>query len=415
MERAGSRRPSTLTGMRSSRVGESRPHPQCTFPQLALSWGFGVASDQRLRPRRNAEADARRDLVTRERDGEGKGIGTEHGKEPDEANCNCRVPEETAEVTFGPPDGAIRGSSVRRGMAREIAGRHASPGLSGVKEILHSRRNQQERRRWELPVAATSARPRPREPQSADLQVAGTRDAKTGRGAYTVGRRLSRGAGAAGEASDLGNDSSAGSHSCPGALLGQYPRPYFPPLGGVIDSGWASFLPDDAPPAGEWPPPRDARLAGSFHSRQDTCVARVEGKPASRLPVPRDDFTVQEIDGAPRTDSAPVGFQDRSCRTRHGQVSWARADRERGRRTSLWRKDRVEAMGPLRQEPSTGENVKRTTRNNARRSAGALRTLSAEELSLVSGGITAKMPPSVYGDATFGDMRLIPRTALMSK
>jgi len=59
--------------------------------------------------------------------------------------------------------------------------------------------------------------------------------------------------------------------------------------------------------------------------------------------------------------------------------------------------------------------VKRTTRNNARRSAGALRTLSAEELSLVSGGITAKMPPSVYGDATFGDMRLIPRTALMSK
>jgi len=57
----------------------------------------------------------------------------------------------------------------------------------------------------------------------------------------------------------------------------------------------------------------------------------------------------------------------------------------------------------------------KTTRRNGSRSAGALRTLSAEELAQVAGGITAKMPPSVYGDATFGDMRLIPRTPLMSK
>jgi len=41
--------------------------------------------------------------------------------------------------------------------------------------------------------------------------------------------------------------------------------------------------------------------------------------------------------------------------------------------------------------------------------------LSLEELAQVTGGITTKMPPLYYGDATYGDMRLIPKTPLVSK
>jgi len=48
------------------------------------------------------------------------------------------------------------------------------------------------------------------------------------------------------------------------------------------------------------------------------------------------------------------------------------------------------------------------------RAASVGRRLSPEELAQVIGGITAKMPPLYYGDATYGDMRLIPRTPLVS-
>jgi len=41
--------------------------------------------------------------------------------------------------------------------------------------------------------------------------------------------------------------------------------------------------------------------------------------------------------------------------------------------------------------------------------------LSLEQLAHVTGGITTQMPPLYYGDASHGDMRLIPKTPLVSK
>lgn len=43
----------------------------------------------------------------------------------------------------------------------------------------------------------------------------------------------------------------------------------------------------------------------------------------------------------------------------------------------------------------------------------AVKPLSLEDLAHVTGGITATMPPLYYGDATYGDMRLIPKTPLV--
>jgi hypothetical protein len=60
--------------------------------------------------------------------------------------------------------------------------------------------------------------------------------------------------------------------------------------------------------------------------------------------------------------------------------------------------------------------MKKSSQPEQRERAYALgQPLSPEELGQVTGGITTKMPPLYYGDATYGDMRLIPKTPLVSK
>ena len=123
----------------------------------------------------------------------------------------------------------------------------------------------------------------------------------------------------------------------------------------------------------------------------------------------------QELQGPrPRLRARQIQWRDLSDKARWCDRQWPGTERATPGRSPLGRA----VGGPwwLSNEMTNRKenNVKKTTKNTSR-NGNSMRALSVEELAQVAGGITAKMPPSVYGDATFGDMRLIPRTPLMSK